>query len=57
MPLVQSIREGADRGFPAVLNDEPVSLNAFTEIAKKVARNVAMRNANLDPTRVMTIGV
>lgn len=57
VPLVQSIREGADRGFPAVLNDEPVSLNAFTEIAKKVARNVAMRNANLDPTRVMTIGV
>lgn len=57
VPLVQSIREGADRGFPAVLNDEPISLNAFTEIAKKVARNVAMRNANLDPTKVMTIGV
>lgn len=57
VPLIQSIREGADKGFPAVLNDEPISLQAFTEIAQKVARNVAMRNANLDPTKVVTIKV
>lgn len=57
VPLVQSIREGADRGFPAVLNDEPIALNAFTEIAQKVARNIAMRNANLDPTKVVTINL
>ncbi|RQO32372.1 MRP family ATP-binding protein [Taibaiella sp. KBW10] len=55
IPLVQSIREGADRGFPAVLNDEPIALNAFTDIAKKIARNVAMRNANLDPTKIVTM--
>ncbi len=57
VPLIQSIREGADKGFPAVLNDEPISLQTFTEIAQKVARNVAMRNANLDPTKVVTIKV
>lgn len=57
VPLIQSIREGADRGFPAVLNDEPVSLKAFTDIAQAVARNVAMRNANLDPTKVVTVNV
>lgn len=55
IPLVQSIREGADRGFPAVLNDEPIAKAAFTDIAKKVARNVAMRNANLDPTKIVTM--
>ncbi|HLU18300.1 MAG TPA: Mrp/NBP35 family ATP-binding protein [Edaphocola sp.] len=55
VPLVQSIREGADKGFPAVLNDEPVSLAAFTEIAQKVARNVVLRNANLNPTQVVTV--
>lgn len=57
VPIVQSIREGGDRGFPAVLNDEPVSKNAFQHIASEVARSVAMRNANLDPTRVLTINV
>lgn len=55
IPIVQSIREGGDRGIPAVMNDEPVSKNAFLNIAAEVARNVSMRNANLDPTRVLTI--
>jgi ATP-binding protein involved in chromosome partitioning len=57
IPIVQSIREGGDRGFPAVINDEPVSKNAFTQIASEVARSVAMRNANLDPTRPLTLKV
>lgn len=57
VPLVQSIREGADKGFPAVLNDEPVSLAAFTEITQKVARNVVLRNANLNPTQVVTVNL
>jgi ATP-binding protein involved in chromosome partitioning len=57
IPIVQSIREGGDRGFPAVLDDEPVAKNAFIQIASEVARSVAMRNANMDPTRVLTINV
>lgn len=55
VPIVQSIREGGDRGIPAVMNDEPVSKNAFLNIAAEVARNVSMRNANLDPTQILTI--
>lgn len=55
VPIVQSIREGGDKGFPAVLNDEPVSKNAFLNLAANVARSVAMRNANLDPTHVLTM--
>jgi ATP-binding protein involved in chromosome partitioning len=57
IPIVQSIREGGDKGFPAVMNDEPVSKNAFLHLAAEVARNVAMRNANLDPTRVLTVNL
>ncbi|WP_118976088.1 Mrp/NBP35 family ATP-binding protein [Taibaiella koreensis] len=57
IPIVQSIREGGDKGFPAVLNDEPVSRQAFLDIAANVARNIAMRNANLDPTKVSVINV
>lgn len=55
VPIVQSIREGGDRGFPAVLNDEKVSLEAFTSIAKNIARNLTIRNANLDATKIVEI--
>src|SRR5690606_25820416 len=55
VPLVQSIREGGDRGLPAVMNDDPASKDAFDKIAAAVARNISMRNANIDPTKVVTI--
>jgi ATP-binding protein involved in chromosome partitioning len=57
VPIVQSIREGGDRGVPAVLNDEPVAKKAFMDIARNIARNVSMRNASLDPTKVVTVNV
>jgi ATP-binding protein involved in chromosome partitioning len=53
IPIVQSIREGGDRGIPAVVDDEPVAKAAFTELAQNVARNIAMRNANMEPTKVV----
>jgi ATP-binding protein involved in chromosome partitioning len=53
IPLVQSIREGGDKGIPAVLDDEPTVSAAFTELAQTIARNVAMRNANMEPTKVV----
>lgn len=46
IPIVQSIREGGDSGVPAMLDDNPISTNAFEEIAANVARAVAVRNAN-----------
>lgn len=55
IPLIQSIREGGDRGIPAVINDEPISKKIFEDIASQVARNIAIRNANLDPTKILTI--
>jgi ATP-binding protein involved in chromosome partitioning len=53
VPLVQSVREGGDRGVPAIIDDEPVSKLAFTELAKNVAQQVSIRNANLQPTQVV----
>ena len=53
IPLVQSIREGGDRGVPAVMDDEPITREAFSNLAKRVAQNIAIRNASLAPTRVV----
>ena len=53
IPIVQSIREGGDLGVPAVTEQDSVSGKAFSELAKHVARNVAIRNANLEPTKVV----
>jgi ATP-binding protein involved in chromosome partitioning len=53
IPIVQSIREGGDKGIPAVVDDEPVTKGAFIALAQKVAQNVAIRNANIQPTQVV----
>ena len=55
VPIVQSIREGGDKGIPAVIDDEPVSHDAFMNLARQVARNVAMRNANIEPTQIVEV--
>jgi ATP-binding protein involved in chromosome partitioning len=53
IPLIQSIREGGDSGVPAILEDGNPAKEIFTQLAKNVARNVSMRNANLEPTQVV----
>lgn len=55
IPIVQTIREGGDRGIPAVMDDEPVSKKAFTGLAREVARQISIRNANLEPTKIVEI--
>lgn len=40
IPLVQSIREGGDRGFPAVINDEVISKSAFETITKNALKQL-----------------
>ena len=56
IPIVQSIREGGDRGVPAVMDDEPISKAVFIKLAQQVAQNVSIRNANLEPTKILEIG-
>jgi ATP-binding protein involved in chromosome partitioning len=47
IPLVQSVREAADAGRPAVLQDKTPQALAFMELAQNVAQQVAIHNANL----------
>jgi len=54
IPIVQSIRESGDSGFPAVMK-EGVTAMAFKELAETLARHIAMRNANFGQTRKVEI--
>lgn len=53
VPIVQGIREGGDRGTPAAIDTNNPSRKVFLELAQNVARNVSIRNANLEPTKVV----
>lgn len=57
IPLVQSIREGGDEGVPAMVSDDEVSKQAFLNFAGNAARSIAMRNANMEPTRIVEVSV
>jgi ATP-binding protein involved in chromosome partitioning len=53
IPLVQGIRESGDSGLPAAMKEGIVAL-AFKDLAKTVARMIAIRNAK-EPTLVTTV--
>jgi ATP-binding protein involved in chromosome partitioning len=50
IPLVQAIRESGDSGLPAVLK-EGLTAVAFQDLAETLARQVAIRNANVGRTQ------
>jgi ATP-binding protein involved in chromosome partitioning len=52
-----SIREGGDMGTPALLNGDQISKDAIDKVAQQVARQISIRNANLDPTKIVEINV
>jgi ATP-binding protein involved in chromosome partitioning len=54
IPLVQSIRESCDDGHPAVLEDD-ITGKAFGNLAEELARQVAIRNATMDQTKIVEI--
>lgn len=56
IPLVQSIRESGDMGYPAAMKDE-VSSQAFLQLAESLARQVAIRNAKQDKTKIVEVKV
>ena len=55
IPLVQGIREAGDKGTPAVLGKELITAEAFMEVAKNTARQVALRNETMAPTQVVNV--
>jgi ATP-binding protein involved in chromosome partitioning len=54
IPIVQSIRESGDSGYPAVFKTG-ITEQAFTQLAESVARQVAIRNAEKSKTEVVHI--
>lgn len=54
IPLVQGIRESGDAGKPHVMNDG-ITADAFKALAEHVAQQVAIRNANYNPTQKVEI--
>ncbi len=56
IPLVQGIRESGDSGYPAVLQ-EGIAADAFKKISEELARQVAIRNASGEKTKVVEIKV
>ena len=45
IPLVQSIREGGDKGVPIMMSDDAITKKAFLDFAGNAARSIAMLNA------------
>jgi ATP-binding protein involved in chromosome partitioning len=52
IPLVQSIREAGDAGRPAGLQEKSAVADAFLELAKNVAQQVAIKNVGIQAEAV-----
>lgn len=55
IPIVQSIREGGDLGIPVMVSEDEITKKSFYDFAGKVARGIAMRNANMAPTEIQKV--
>ncbi|MFK7807987.1 MAG: Mrp/NBP35 family ATP-binding protein [Saprospiraceae bacterium] len=51
IPLIQSVREGADAGKPVMLNPEADNAKAFMAAAQALVKSVNERNKNQEPTK------
>lgn len=54
LPIVQSIRESGDSGYPAVLK-KGITQDAYMSLAESVARQIAIRNASQEKTEIVEI--
>ncbi len=55
IPLVQSVREAADVGRPAALQENTPIAETFKELARNVVSSLVERNDNLPPTEAVRI--
>jgi ATP-binding protein involved in chromosome partitioning len=54
IPIVQSVREGGDNGYPEVMK-EGITSSAFMDTANMLAQQVAIRNATMEKTKKIEI--
>ena len=57
VPVVQDIMEAGDEGRPAVIGGNEIISAAFKNLSEEVARQVAIRNATIDATIPVGVGV
>jgi ATP-binding protein involved in chromosome partitioning len=55
IPLVQSIREGGDKGVPIMMTEDAITKKAFFDFAGIAARSIAMLNANINKEKVAEV--
>ena len=55
IPLLQSVREAADAGRPAVLQNSTAISFQFIDMAKKTVEAIKKRNSNLAPTQAVEL--
>jgi ATP-binding protein involved in chromosome partitioning len=55
IPLVQSIREGGDKGMPVMGGSEEITKKAFEDFAALVVRSVSMRNADISTEKTAEV--
>lgn len=55
VPIVQSIREAADVGRPAALQDNTIVSDIYEEITQNLISSLVERNKNLPPTEAVRI--
>ena len=58
LPMVEQVQEAADNGKPVVVQekDTPIA-QAFRQLAQHTAQNIAMRNANIAPSKQVQITI
>jgi ATP-binding protein involved in chromosome partitioning len=55
IPIVQSIREGGDKGEPVANNEESITGKAFMNLAENMVKQVEYRNEHLAATKRVEI--
>ena len=53
IPLVQGICESGDQGRPVALDDHSPEAESFKQLAENIARQIAIRNETVEPTKVV----
>jgi ATP-binding protein involved in chromosome partitioning len=56
IPLVQSIRESGDNGYPVVLK-ENITGDAFEKLAQSLAQQIAIRNSSKQKTKTVEVKI
>ena len=57
IPIVQSIREGGDKGKPVALNQDSITGMAFADLADKLVAAVEERNSAMKPTEKVEVTI